>query len=56
MNMFYTDYMQHYQWQGCSGYVHIQQDCRYMCDDFGNLFSIRFCADSWEESQLFYDI
>ena len=56
MSCFYMDYMEVYQWQGCSGYVHIPQDMRYICDDYGELVRVRFCADDWEEGQLFYDI
>ena len=50
------DYMDVYQWQGCSGYVNIPVDMRYMCDDYGSLFPVRFCAAEWEEGQLFYPL
>ena len=53
---FYMDYMDVYQWQGCSGYVHIPADMRFMCDDYGSLFPVRFCAAEWEEGQLFYPL
>ena len=50
---FYMDYMDCFQWQGNSGYVHIPWDERFMVNDMGDLFRVPFCAEDWEVQQLF---